>query len=124
MSTETFVLIKSVPTSEPNVKGRTEYFAGHIGREKPKFVFTILADRARVFPSMIEARAWNGFLADRQVGTAIVKAPADIKPTVSREMIVKTGNCFCSLKQIKPATTRYWPGVDSILAFFGVGVRA
>lgn len=120
MSTETFVLIKSLPTSEPNVKGRTEYYAGHIGREKPKFVFTIFADRARVFPSMIEARAWNGFLADRQVGTAIVVAPSDIKPTVSREMTVKTGNCACSLKRIQPMTTRYWPGVDSILAFFGV----
>jgi hypothetical protein len=119
MSAQSFVLVKSLP-----VQGkRAEYFAGHIGREKPKFVFTIFADRARVFPSMIEARAWNGFLADRHVGTAIVMAPPDIKPTVSREMTVCVSRIGVGASRLMPCSylaPRFWPGVKPILAFFGV----
>ena len=83
MSEQLFVLVKSLP-----VQGKpVEYYAGHIGRERPRFIFTIFADRARVFPSMLEARSWNGYLADRQVGTAIVEAP-DAKPTTLNQMTV------------------------------------
>jgi hypothetical protein len=117
-----FVLVKSLPVESK----RVEYYAGHIGRERPRFIFTIFADRARVFPSMLEARSWNGYLSDRNVGTAIVEAPSDAKPTASNHMTIgKRSLCVSRVgaSRLMPCTylaPRYWPGVGSILAFFGV----